>query len=81
MGSCLSWATACELALRGYITGLSADIYRYVSADASKIELQALGQRTLDRLLEWHATLPEELVIDMATLDKARVLPHVLVLQ
>ncbi|GAB7329233.1 hypothetical protein MBLNU13_g01044t2 [Cladosporium sp. NU13] len=53
----------------------------YVSADASKVELQALGQRTLDRLLEWHSTLPNELVLDIATLETARVLPHVLVLQ
>lgn len=54
---------------------------RYVSADASKVELQALGQRTLDQLLEWHLTLPDELVLDMATLETTIVLPHVLVLQ
>ena len=61
--------------------GRPADIYRYVSADASNVELQALGQRTLDRLLEWHATLPEELALNVDTLETARVLPHVLVLQ
>jgi hypothetical protein len=61
--------------------GLSADIYRYVSADASNVELQALGQRTLDRLLDWHATLPDEVALDMDTLETAKVLPHVLVLQ
>lgn len=59
----------------------SADIYRYVSADASDVELQALGQRTLDRLLDWHTTLPPELVVDMTALETNRVLPHVLVLQ
>lgn len=56
-------------------------MFRYVSADASKVELQALGQRTLDRLLEWHRTLPDELALDIATLQTTRVLPHVLVLQ
>ena len=56
-------------------------MYRYVSADASNVELQALGQRTLDRLFEWHATLPEELALNTATLETVRVLPHVLVLQ
>ena len=69
------------MTLLGSGTGQLADMNRYVSADASKIELQALGQRTLNRLLEWHATLPEDLVVDMTTLDTARVLPHVLVLQ
>ena len=56
-------------------------MFRYVSADASKVELQALGQQTLDQLLEWHSTLPDELVVDIATVDSARVLPQVLVLQ
>lgn len=53
----------------------------YFKADIhSKVELVTFSQHTYERLLAWKAELPQELVIDMESLDSTNYLPHVLML-
>jgi hypothetical protein len=47
----------------------------------TNIELQALAHQTFENLMQWRSSLPEEVNIDVATLDNSMVLPQVLMLQ
>ncbi|OJD29688.1 fungal specific transcription [Diplodia corticola] len=52
----------------------------YFQADASKVELQKLAQKTWDRLLAWRRNLPRELDLDLDGAMPANCVPHVLIL-
>ena len=54
---------------------------RYMSQDASKLELQDLAEKTFESLLAWRSSLPPELTLNMASLGSTRHLPQILTLQ
>lgn len=57
------------------------DIDRYFEADASKVDLVKLAQRTLGNLVSWRQNLPRELEVDVDRPNPAKCSPHVLILQ
>lgn len=57
------------------------DVDRYFEADASKVDLVKLAQRTLANLLSWRQNLPRELEVNVDCPVPAKCSPHVLILQ
>lgn len=57
------------------------DFDRYFEADASKVDLVKLAQRTLENLLLWRQNLPRELEVDVDCPVPPKCSPHVLILQ
>lgn len=60
---------------------MNAEKRRYVSEDATKLELQGLAEQTYNLLLDWESNIPSELTINWSTLETDVYLPQILVLQ